>query len=233
MVEFFINTWETLIKYRVIFLEGTKNTLLLSLFAVLLGIIFGTVIALMRMSSFKPVKWIALAYIEFIRGTPLMVQLFVIFYGLPALGVKFPEVPFIENFPRFAAGIFAMSINSGAYVAEIIRSGVQAVDFGQMEAARSIGMKKGAAMRYVVLPQAVRNILPALGNEFVVVVKESSIVSVIGISELMFRSGDVRSITFKVFEPYFIVAVIYFIITFTLSKLLGVAERRMRKSVER
>ena len=150
-----------------------------------------------------------------------------IFYGLPMIGVKFPDIPFIPDFSRFAAGIVAMSINSCAYVAEIIRSGIQAVDSGQMEAARSIGYSHAQAMAYVVLPQAVRNILPALGNEFVVVIKESSIVSVIGIADLMFRTKDVIAVTYRTMASLAIVAIIYFCMTFLGGRLIAWMERRM------
>jgi polar amino acid transport system permease protein len=131
---------------------------------------------------------------------------------------------------RFIPGVIAMAINSGAYVAEIIRAGIQAVDKGQMEAARSIGFTSGQSMRYIILPQAIRNILPALGNEFVVVIKESSVLSVIGIVELMRSADIVKSAIYKPFEPLIVVAVIYFILTFTLTRILGFAERRMRAS---
>ncbi len=125
------------------------------------GTIFGTLMSCMRMSKILPsLKWLAVAYIEFIRGTPLMVQLMFIFYGLPMIGFALPDIAWIPNFSRFSAGIIAMSINSCAYVAEIIRSGVQAVDYGQMEAARSIGFSHGQAMRLVVLPQAIRTFSP-------------------------------------------------------------------------
>ena len=157
----------------------------------LFGTILGTLMASMRMSRILPLRWIATAYIEFIRGTPLMVQLMFIFYGLPMAGITLPDISWIPNFSRFSAGIIAMSLNSCAYTAEIIRSGVQAVDNGQMEAARSVGFSHSQAMRLVVLPQAIKNILPALGNEFVTVIKESSIVSVIGLADLMFRTNDV------------------------------------------
>ena len=158
-------------------------------------------------------------------------QIFIVFYGLPQIGIEFPDVPALgEDFPRFMAGAIALSLNSAAYVAEIIRAGIQAVDKGQMEAARSLGMPHSMAMRYIILPQAVRNILPALGNEFVVVIKESSIVSVIGVAELMYNAETVRGNTFRPFEPLIIAALIYFAMTFTLSKLVGKAERRMRTS---
>lgn len=216
-------------KYYMFFLNGARNTVLLAAFTVILGVIFGTFLALMRLSKNPLLKAFSASYIEFIRGTPLMVQIFIVFYGLPQIGIQFPDVPALgQDFPRFMAGIIALSINSAAYVAEIIRAGIQAVDKGQMEAARSLGMPHSLAMLYIILPQAVRNILPALGNEFVVVIKESSIVSVIGIAELMYNADTVRGNTYRTFEPLLIAAAMYFVMTFTLSKLLGVAERRMR-----
>lgn len=208
-------------KYYMFFINGAKFTVFLAFFTVLIGVMLGIFLALMRLSKKKILNAIATAYIEFIRGTPLLVQLYIVFYGLPHLGV---------NLPDFVAGIAALSVNSAAYVAEIIRAGIQAVDKGQMEAARSIGMTQGMAMRYIIIPQAVKNILPALGNEFIVVIKESSIASIIGIHELMYNADTVRGNTFKPFEPLIVAAIMYFILTFTLSKLLGIFERRMKTS---
>ena len=193
----------------------------------LFGTILGTLMASMRMSRILPLRWIATAYIEFIRGTPLMVQLMFIFYGLPMAGITLPDISWIPNFSRFSAGIIAMSLNSCAYTAEIIRSGVQAVDNGQMEAARSVGFSHSQAMRLVVLPQAIKNILPALGNEFVTVIKESSIVSVIGLADLMFRTNDVIALSYKSLECLAVAALIYFVLTFISSRLVSLAERKL------
>ena len=224
----FLATMENLVvRYSNFFLEGVRNTLIIAFFTVLLGTILGTVMAMARMSRIKPLKWIATAYIEFFRGTPLMVQLMFIFYGLPMIGVNFPDVSFIPDFNRFAAGIVAMSLNSCAYVAEIIRSGIQAVDKGQMEAARSLGFRHKQAMALVILPQAVRNILPALGNEFVTIIKESSIVSVIGIADLMYRAKGVIAKTYNSLECLAVAAIIYFILTFVGGRLISLMERKM------
>ena len=214
-------------RYSSFFVDGVRNTLVIATFSVLLGTLFGVFMAIARMSKIKPLKIIATVYIEFIRGTPLMVQLMFIFYGLPKVGITFPDIAWIPNFSRFAAGIVAMSMNSCAYVAEIIRSGIQAVDKGQMEAARSIGFTYGESMKMVVLPQAVKNILPALGNEFVTVIKESSIVSVIGIGDLMFRTNDVIAVTYRNLPALAIAALIYFAMTFVSSRLIAAAERKM------
>ncbi len=215
-------------RYYPYFLDGVKNTLIIAAMSVVLGVVFGTLMAIMRMCRIKPLRWLAIAYIEFVRGTPLMVQLMFIFYGLPMVGIEFPDVSFIPNFSRFMAGIVAMSINSCAYVAEVIRSGIQSVDEGQMEAARSIGFKYGESMRLVILPQAVRNILPALGNEFVTVIKESSIVSVIGISDLMYGTNGVIALTYRSLPCLAIAAIMYFILTFISSRLIAKLEKRMK-----
>ena len=224
---FFETVWKLITRYGNFFFEGLRNTLLIAIMAVALGTVLGALMALCRMSNIKPLRWLATAYIEFFRGTPLMVQLMFIFYGLPMIGISFPEISFIPDFQRFMAGIVAMSLNSCAYVAEVIRSGIQAVDPGQMEAARSLGFKKGEAMKMVVLPQTIKNILPALGNEFVTVIKESSVVSVIGIADLMFRTNGVKAKTYSTLECLFVAALLYFVTTFVFSKLVSLMERRM------
>lgn len=226
-MQFLITMKDLVVRYHSFFLEGVGNTLIIAVFTVLFGTILGVLMAMARMSKFKPLKWLATAYIEFFRGTPLMVQLMFIFYGLPMIGVTFPTVSFIPDFDRFAAGVVAMSLNSCAYVAEIIRSGIQAVDAGQMEAARCLGFHHREAMTLVILPQAVRNILPALGNEFVTIIKESSIVSVISIADLMFRAKGIIAKTYSSLECLAIVAIIYFLLTFLGGRLIALMERRM------
>ncbi|GAB6089583.1 amino acid ABC transporter permease [Spirochaeta dissipatitropha] len=215
-----------LLVYWPIFLRGAANTIVLAFFTVILGSIIGMIVALLKLSPSRLFRFLASAYIEVVRGTPLLVQIFIIYYGLP---FNIPSAVVLGvDLSRFIPGIIALSINSGAYVAEIIRAGIQAVDKGQMEAARSLGFNTSKAMKLVILPQAVKNILPALGNEFVVIIKESSIVSVIGISELMYNSSIVRGVTYRPMEPLLVAALLYFIMTFSLSKGLGIAERRLR-----
>lgn len=235
-----------LAKYWPMFTSGIKTTLLLAFVTVVIGLVFGVILALLRLSKvhpFKflagtpfrflaktnPLRFLAAAYVEFVRGTPLLVQILFVFYALPQLGLSFPNIQGLGfDFPRFAAGITAMGLNSAAYMSEVVRAGIQAVDKGQMEAALSVGMSKLKAMRYVVLPQAFKNILPALGNEFVTVIKESSIVMVIGITELMFNTAQVYSSSYRYFESLIVCALVYFCATFTTSRLLGILERRMR-----
>ncbi|MDR2900055.1 MAG: amino acid ABC transporter permease [Treponema sp.] len=224
-----------LARYWPFYINGAKNTILLALFAVVIGTAIGMVIALMRLSKYRGFRYFSTAYIEFIRGTPLLVQLFLIYYGLQSVGLRFPDIAWLSKImgistADFMAGVVTLGINSGAYVGEIFRAGIQAVDKGQTEAARSLGMGHFMTLRHIIIPQAIRNILPALGNEFVVVIKESSIVSIIGIADLMYRADTVRGNTFQPFEPLIVAALIYFLMTFPLSKLLAHIERRMHVS---
>ena len=230
---FFETIGKIIERYSSFFAQGVVNTLIIAAFSVLLGTILGTLMATMRMGKILPLKWLAVAYIEFTRGTPLMVQLMFIFYGLPMIGVKIPAISWIPNFSRFAAGIVAMSMNSCAYVAEVIRSGIQAVDYGQTEAARSVGFSSGEAMRLVVLPQAIRNILPAIANEFVTIIKESSICYTIGVQEIMYAVSSIKGATYRIAEPLVVAACVYFCLTFPTSKIIAYFERRMSRGDRR
>ena len=182
----------------------------------LFGTILGLGLTLLRRSKFKPISFIATAYVEFVRGTPLLVQIYIIYIGFPKLAglPKFMGIPMED----ILVGVIALALNSAAYISEIIRAGIDAVDKGQMEAARSLGMNQKLAMFNVVIPQAFKNILPALGNEFISVIKESSMVSVIGVAELMYNAEIVRGNTALGLEPVIVAAVIYFIITFHIDK---------------
>jgi polar amino acid transport system permease protein len=209
-------------KYSGYFLKGTEITIVLAFFAVLFGTIVGLGLTLLRRSKIKIISIIATAYVEFVRGTPLLVQIYIIYIGLPKLiGIDMPDM---------TVGAVALALNSAAYISEIIRAGIDAVDKGQTEAARSLGMSQRLAMFYVVIPQAFKNILPALGNEFVSVIKESSMVSVIGVAELMYNAGVVRGNTALGLEPVIVAAIIYFVLTFTMTRGLGYVERRMKAS---
>jgi polar amino acid transport system permease protein len=190
---------------------------MLSLISILIGLIIGIFLSLMKLSSKKVLKGIATAYIEFIRGTPLLVQLYMVYFG-------------IKDIPMFLAGIIAISLNSSAYIAEIIRAGIESIDKGQMEAARSLGLDYNTSMKEIIIPQAFKNILPALGNEFIVLIKESAIASVIGVQDIMFKVDTIRGITYRPFSPLLVACLIYFTLTFTLSKLMGRLERRMKVS---
>jgi len=220
-MEFFTMFWE----YRSYFFTGLQYTLLLAALGVLFGFILGLIITLLRMAPWGILRFIGHAWVEFLRGTPMLVQLFIIHYGFANA--------FDLNFSPIQSGAITLSINSSAYLAEIFRAGIQGVDRGQGEAARSLGMTRGMSMRFIIIPQAIKSVLPAIGNEFVTIIKESSIVSFIGITELMFQSGAVVGITYDGMTPYLIVAVMYFILTFTLSRILGLFERKLKASDHR
>lgn len=209
-------------KYGSFFIKGIKNTILISLVGVILGSILGAFIALLKINKFKPLSWLASIYIEFLRGTPMLVQVFIVFFGTTAaLGL---------DVSALICGTIALIINSSAYIAEIIRAGINAVDKGQMEAARSLGLNYIQTMKSVIMPQAIKNILPALGNEFVTLIKESSIVSTIGVGEIMFNAQVVQGISFDPFTPLIVAAVLYFILTFALSRIMSLVEGRMKAS---
>lgn len=213
---------EILIKYMSYFQTGLKYTLGLSFISVFIGIAIGSLIALMKLSKNKIIKALATVYIELVRGTPLITQLFIVYFGSYVL--------FGIDMNPFIAGIIAVSLNSGAYVAEIIRSGIQSIDKGQMEAGRSLGMSQSMTMKEIIIPQAVKNILPALCNEFITVIKETSIVSVIGVTDIMYNVNIVRGISFRPLEPLLIAAVIYFLLTFGLSKAVNILEGKLKES---
>lgn len=214
--------------YYGVFLEGAKTTILISLVSLIVGFALGLLICLMKMSKTKILKWPASIYVQVLRGTPLFVQIFIIYFGLPQLGIQFPDIGPVSS--DFVSGAFALSINSSAYIAEIFRSGIQSVDKGQMEASRSLGLGYVDTMRFVIVPQAVKNILPALANEFITLVKESSIISVIGVQELMFKAGIVRTTLYRPFEPYIMAAIMYLVITTILSQLVGILEKKLAQS---
>ncbi|MGN0145135.1 MAG: amino acid ABC transporter permease [Clostridium sp.] len=209
-------------KYYEYYIKGTEITIILAICSVLCGTVLGLALSLLRRSRFKILSFIAKAYVEFMRGTPILVQIYIIYIGIPKLvGADLPDI---------VVGAIALSLNSSAYVSEIIRAGIEAVDKGQLEAARSLGMNNRLAMFEIIIPQAFKNILPALGNEFISVIKESSMVSVIGVAELMYNAGIVRGNTALGLEPIVIAAGIYFVITFVLTRALGHVERRMKVS---
>lgn len=216
--------------YSQFFINGTKITIAISLCTLILGFLLGVIVCMARISRNKILSILGSIYIEFLRGTPLLVQIYIIYFGLPTIGIKFPDIGPVPS--EYISAIVALSINSSAYIAEILRSGIQSVDKGQMEASRSLGFDYSTSMRLVIIPQALKNVLPALANEFIVLVKESSIVSVIGIQDLMYSSDIVKGNTYLAFEPLLVAAMIYFVLTFTLSKLVGLFELKLEnKSV--
>lgn len=218
-------------QYGGLFLRGAGVTLLIAISGTVLGFLLGLLIAIVRTIELGPnARWwqryllripkaILGAYIEVFRGTPMIVQAMVIFYGA--------QQCFGLTMNRMGAAIFIVSINTAAYMAEIIRGGIISIDKGQTEAAQSIGMTHWQSMIHVVLPQAVRNIMPSIGNEFVVNIKDSSVLNVISVTELFFQAKSATGTYYRYFEVYFIIAVIYLVLTFTVTRLLRLMEREM------
>ena len=219
-------------KYTVYFAQGILYTLLLSIVAVALAVLPALGLALMRLSKNKVLKTLSGAYIALFRSTPLLVQLALIYYGLFGVaGIQLPSIYVLGyiNLAQFVPGAVALALNSAAYVAEIFRGGILAVDKGQMEAARSLGLTQWQGMKFVVLPQAIKNILPALANEVITMVKESSICSTYGMMELMWGAKTVAATTYVTLGPYVLAAIIYFCVNFPASKAIEAVERRMRR----
>lgn len=206
--------------YFFYFLQGAKWTIIVSIVSVFFGVLFGFLLTLLKRSKIGVLRGIAAIYIEIVRGTPLLLQIFMVYFGLGRI-IKIEAV---------IAVIIALSLNSAAYVSELIRAGIEAVDKGQMEAARSLGMPEGMGMKLIVVPQAIKNILPAVGNEFVAIIKESSMASTLGVAELMYGAKVAGSTTFSYFEALIVSAGFYFLMTFSLGRLMKYIERRMKVS---
>jgi arginine/lysine/histidine/glutamine transport system substrate-binding and permease protein len=205
-------------------LQGALVTLELTAFSVFLGMIGGSLIGIARLSTVTPLRWATRAYIDFFRGTPLLVQIFMIYFGLPALlqgvGINF-------SLSRLAAAVMALSLNSAAYIAEIVRAGIQSIEIGQSEAAQSLGLGSVQTMRYVIFPQALRRMLPPLGNEFITLLKDTSLVAVIGFEELFRRGQLIVADNYRAFEIYAAVAIVYLTLTLLSSRAFSFLEDRM------
>ncbi|MEW6662189.1 MAG: amino acid ABC transporter permease [Bacillota bacterium] len=212
--------WDFVIDILPRLVKAAGVTIQLTVISITLGIAIGLVISLMRMSGRRPLKWFAVAYVEFLRGTPLLVQIMIIHTAIPVM-LGYSPIAFIS-------AIIALGVNSGAYVAEIFRAGIQAVDRGQMEAARSLGMTWGQAMQYVVLPQAFKISIPPLGNEFIALLKDSSLVLIIGVLELMGQGRLIIGARPRPVETWFAVALLYLVMTRSISMLVNYAERRLK-----
>jgi polar amino acid transport system permease protein len=212
--------YDLIVRSIPILLLGAGVTLQITLLSVGFGLLIGLFVGMARLSVFWPLRTAARVYVDFVRGTPLLVQIFLTYFALPIVTG--------HRIDPFVAAITACSINSGAYVAEIVRAGIQSIDKGQMEAARSLGMTFPQAMRFVILPQAIKRVIPPLGNEFIAMLKDSSLVSVIGFEELTRRGQLIIARTYGSFEIWMSVAVIYMVMTFTISRLVDWAERRFR-----
>ncbi|MDD2447633.1 MAG: amino acid ABC transporter permease [Tissierellia bacterium] len=222
MADIFINNWP-------MFMRGAGMTLLISMIGTIIGLVIGILVGIIRTIPVPEkgakrtllviVNKLLSIYVEFFRGTPMIVQSMVIFYGTAqAFGIQMN---------RIMAGILIVSINTGAYMSEIVRGGIVSIDHGQFEASDAIGMNHMQTMINVVMPQVVRNILPATGNEFVINVKDTSVLNIISVTELFFQTKSIAGATFKFFEPYFIASIIYLIMTITITRVLRCIERRM------
>ncbi len=205
------------------FASGLGYTLLISFVAVVLGLVIGILAAFGKLSKIKPVRWIASLYVDVIRGTPTMVQLMIIYF------VIFASV----NLDPWVVGALGFAINSGAYIAEIVRGGILSVDKGQTEAGRSLGLTHSQTMTFIVMPQAMKNILPALVNEFIVLIKETAVIGMISNIDLLGAAKKVQGRTYDYFWPLISIAVIYYVVIKIFSTILSRVEARMRKADER
>jgi len=229
-MKFFVDIWNILLKYYPYLLRGMGITLLISLIGTVVGLVIGLLTGIIRTTPFsknsflrvlhKIVNGIIAVYIEIFRGTPMMVQAMVIYWGYAFLngGNTLPLIP---------AGIFIVSINTGAYMAEIVRGGIISIDKGQFEGAYSVGMTHVQAMVNVVIPQVMRNILPSVSNEFVINIKDTSVLNVIGVAELYYIAGTIKAMNFQTFQTYTIVCVLYFIMTFAVTRTLRLCEKKL------
>jgi putative glutamine transport system permease protein len=213
--------YSILIEHWDLYMQGFINTVKASLFALLGSLALGTVIAVFRIAPVRPLNWLGTAYVEFIRNIPLILIVFVFFVGLPAAGIRLDS---------FTAGTLGLTVYTAAFIAEVIRAGILAVPKGQMEAARSSGLTYLQTMRYIILPQAIKIVIPPLGNQFINLVKNSSVLGVIAGLDLMYFGDLISSETFVTFDVYIFVAMFYLILTVPLSLGVGFLERRLVRS---
>ena len=216
------NIERLLVKYGMNFVNGLGTTLLLALISVSVGCLIGALVAIMRLSKSKVLGGIATVYTEIIRDTPLLLQLYFFYFLLPDL------LPALR-LSKFTCIAIALIFNSGAYMSEIFRSGIQSIDRGQTEAARSLGLSASQTMMRIVLPQAFKNVLPAMCNEFVAITKETSLASTFYVGDLMTQYQTISGKTYLVLEPLIIIGVIYFVVTFTMSKFVALLEKKLKE----
>ncbi|MBC2722296.1 amino acid ABC transporter permease [Desulfosporosinus sp.] len=218
--------WHVVIDNMPILAKGALLTLELTAGAVAIGVVIGLFMALARLSKRKMVRAAAIGYIDFFRGTPLLVQIFLVYFGIPML-LQWQTMP--DNY-QYTAGILAMGLNSGAYIAEIFRAGIQSIDRGQTEAARSLGMTQIQALRYIILPQAFKRSIPPLGNEFIALLKDSSLLSIIAIQELFYTGKIIVGRTYQPLPMYLAVALYYLVMTQLIAQWVAYMERRLSKN---
>ena len=230
MTAFLKEVIDIAVKYNGYFLQGIGYTMLIALAGTLIGLVIGLITGIIRTIPtsknaavrviLKVVNFIISAYVEIFRGTPMMVQSMVIFWGYAFMNDG-------QTLALIPAGIFIVSINTGAYMAEIVRGGIISIDKGQFEGAYSVGMNHWQTMMNVIVPQAMRNILPAISNEFVINIKDTSVLNVIGVTELFFFTAKISKMTWAIFETYVVACVIYFVLTFTITRILKYIEHKI------
>ena len=212
--------------YLNLLFQGLLVTLILALIAVFFGLLLALILSLIRLANRKPLTWFVIAYVEVIRGTPIVVQLIIVYslMKLPVLLLGGVDIsPFIP-------GMVTLLINSSAYLSEVLRAGINSVDIGQSEAAWSLGLTQKQTLHKIILPQALKNVLPALGNEFVTLIKETSVLMYLGVSELTYQAAMIKSETYSYMESYLVAAFLYFLLTYPTSKLMIYLEKRMKKA---
>ena len=232
-MNFFVDIWEILCKYGDKLLIGVGNTMLIALVGTVIGLLIGLLTGVIRTmpssknallrAGQKVINALIATYVEIFRGTPMMVQSMVIFWGYAFMAGG-------QTLPLIPAGIFIVSINTGAYMAEIVRGGIISIEKGQFEGSYAVGMTHWQAMIHVIIPQALRNILPSISNEFVINIKDTSVLNVIGVAELYKMAYDIQRMNLKIFETYAIVCVLYFVLTFSITRLLRFIERKLEGS---
>ena len=253
--------FEKTFRYIKLIQQGLAVTIMLAACTVVIGFVLGIILALMRMSDIRPLRFLAYdrqgrlrhsktlialskinpvsffaaAYVEILRSTPVLVQIMIIYHGVFGKLIDLPNFTLFGflKFNRFIPGVVALGMNSGAYLCEIIRSGIQSIDGGQAEAARSLGMNKAQTLSNIILPQAIKNILPAIANEFVVIIKESAVTYTIGVQDIMAVVQSVKGATYLIMEPLLVATALYFCLCFPTSKLVAHFERRMSRGNKR
>ena len=231
MIEFFTDVWDILTEHSEFLLRGVGYTMLIALVGTIAGLIIGLATGVLRTCPLSKngfvrvmqriLNGIIAVYVEVFRGTPMMVQAMVIYWGYAFASGG-------ETLPLIPSGILIVSINTGAYMAEIVRGGIISIDNGQFEGASAVGMSHWQTMRYIILPQVLRNILPSVANEFVINIKDTSVLNVIGVTELYYFAGIIKRQSFQTFQTYFVVCVIYFILTFTVTRVLRLIEKKLQ-----
>jgi glutamine transport system permease protein len=217
--------WGVVLETFPLLLSGVKLTIIITIGGLLFGFVLGVATGLMKLSRSLPVRKLAGAYVEAVRGTPLIVQVMFLYFGVPmAVGLRIRPI---------TAGIIAIAVNSGAYIAEIVRGAVQSIDPGQIEAGRSIGLTRTQTMRYIVWPQAFRRMIPPLGNQFIISLKDTSLLVVIGVAELTRVGQEIIAVNFRAFEVWLTVGIVYLMMTLTIARFLRMAEDRLAQRGQR